>query len=158
MFGYVYKNASYRIEHFYPDHRRLDKILSHGFSIHLELEVAQKLINIKLPKDHLLNDIGLRYIQTVFGKCYDNDRLISYRSPFDFYKDSILVSHVNVPGNACSLDINSNNIKDLTPKTHLNNLVSTAISWEPHNVDSRNQAFTLLSLWLLWYESAMTYI
>lgn len=86
-----------------------------------------------------MNESGYRFIETV---CPWTSGHIS--TPPYMPIDGLLVGHINVPGNACGLDIYPSWSPDaIGPVQYL-----------PHNVDGTQQAYLILCLWTYWYNAA----
>jgi len=119
----------------------------YGFAIGLKAEFAKKCLNYKLKKENTdrLNLMGLERIKRVFS--YGD------RNPFYFHdmndEWTMLLRWVQVPGNACDIGDGG-----LEPKDILNMNDNDFIEFQPHNVDGMKQAYTLLSLWLKWFDCA----
>jgi hypothetical protein len=169
MNDFILKGKAYRIAGFAPDlsvlsDERQGGYLNHGFCISLQAEFARQLALTELPEGHKLNALGIEYLKAAFGRFEDRPLQLQpkwgkseprperlYDPPFRFWEDSLLVSHINVPGNACGLDIDHkwNACPMDTSDVHW----YQGVVWQPHNVDSVRQAHCLLSLWLLWYKT-----
>lgn len=172
MLNYVH-SIPFRIEGFAPDLQKYSHghgFQQHGFSVFLELSIAQQLRDTPAPEGHSLNEHGIMYLQSIWGKYRVPTKLqpssgapkeqekIIYDRPFTFFEDSLLVSNIRVPENACGLDIDHREI-DETPGSYGGDAkLKRALGWYPHNVDSMSQAFALLSLWLMWLDIVEAHI
>lgn len=148
--NWVYKGAPFRIEGFRPPAKE-NLIGGYGFSTHLALDVAERLARIELPKNHLLNEIGLRTIKATGVNT-------SPCPPFEFLNESLLVSHIKLQ--RCGLYIKSQPLLNpvLFKKNSSHRDILQAVSWSSSNVDNYPQAYTLLSLWITWYETVLPLI
>ena len=147
-------NFIYRINPIIPIKRDFFTIFP--VAAELDYHFALKAREIPMPQkslkrffeigDDIINKFGLKK----FGSVH----------PYNFVNGSWLLHYCVVPGNACDLGLDdfgrsdflenfervkkeSELIKELPP-----------ISYSPHNVDTKEQAFCLQSLWLCWAEYA----
>lgn len=122
---------------------------AYGLATGLDMNLAKKAFGKELTQktqdrfieigNHLVKSIGLT----------KEDRMIM--SPYMFIQNdekmyTCLLHFVRVPGNACDLGIEWNQIDDVKRENSHRNL----LEYGPHNVDSIHQAYGLLSLWLSW--------
>ncbi len=130
-----------------------------GFSATLNPAFALELLSLKADKKYTesLRKNGESFLRGMgfVGDSYE------IKNPFSFvqYKDerqTLLLHHVNVPGNACGLDLA---VKDFDYKEHdevLKDMIKKGdrgVYYSHHNVDSPRQRMGLLGLWLMWVES-----
>jgi len=117
----------------------------YGFTIYFDGGFTNKLRLIEIPPSSIdnFNEFGKEIIDTVFPK---NDIV----SPYLFVEGSWLLQVCRVPGNACDVGIDGSKASEIASR----NLEGHFIEYVPHNVDSRDQAYTLLALWNHWYTLA----
>lgn len=90
-------------------------------------------------------------------KLYGLEKLGSVQNPYSFIKNSLLIRGVNVPGDAADLSLDDYGIevfgsreewKELKEMTKIQPM--PPFDYVPHNIDTKDQAFCALSLWLNW--------
>jgi hypothetical protein len=70
-------------------------------------------------------------------------------------KPTLLLQYCQVPGNACDLGMDVDDIKRLQEEIRNGKNFDSIMNWieyGPHNVDNIPQAYSLLSAWLHWQE------
>ncbi|MEK6820518.1 MAG: hypothetical protein AABX71_02285 [Nanoarchaeota archaeon] len=136
----------YRIIGYSPTYH-LD-MSAYNFTIRLNMVFARKCLEIELPQAGFenLTRRGKEVIERVMRmKCYEPYRFLRK----DDGKNSALLQHCEVPGQACAIEIDGMDLPGLTRENPYENY----IDYNPHNIDSHSQAFCLLSLWLEWANS-----
>lgn len=115
---------------------------AYGFSIDLGGDLVTQALARKMPDGHRLNDLCKMLIERVQG---GDTKYV--RPPLTFAGDTMLLTHVQVKGDACTLDIDTD-YRTWGPGDSL----YRAIGYRPHNVDSCSQAYALLGCWNIWYD------
>ena len=118
-----------------------------GFDIILDGNFARKMRE-KYPNEEVkarLNGEG-RIIIARYGL-----EKMGNITPYDFLSGSWLPNSFRVPGNACDLGLECSDREELT-NTRLGEIEKglRPVTYTPHNVDGRDQAFCLLSLFTHW--------
>lgn len=134
----------YRIQGFEPPDD--DRLGGYGFNIIVSPDFCKKALNKCLPEVGYNN--LQRYAKNIVDKIMPN-RLPA--EPLNFFpmneKEqtlSCLLQSCSVPGNACSLGVSWAQLSGLKKGD------TDSLHYDPHNVDDKNQAFALLSIWLKW--------
>lgn len=65
-----------------------------------------------------------------------------------FWEDTMLLTNLTVPGNACGLDADHGSFERVLGGES----IIGGFKLTPHNVDSRDQAVALMITWLNWFE------
>lgn len=131
---------------------------SHSFGIEVHWQFAQAAASIK--QEDFQEQAAERAVKRLEIIWPDMEY---YRPPLRFYQDSILVTNIQVPGNACGLDASVEDVQELL-KPDANKRRAEAMRWphalrySPHNLDGMRQAYGLLSLWLSWFNVAAAYV
>ena len=121
-----------------------------GFSVFLDRDIARKAFETELPEDCNLNDIGRQIlVDCMRFSSYELDESF-IREPYHFLKNddgklTSLLHWVGVPGDACDLGIDHEEIEDLKINDY-----KGWVEYHPHNVDTLSQASFLLSLFIYW--------
>jgi len=118
-----------------------------GFIVYLDKELAKGAFDRTLPEKSPMMEIGREIIKN-YGF---SDAELKFFEPYLFARNennniSCLVQSFNVPGNACGLDADWQQIDDLKKRYDRGNF----IGYYPHNVDYAQQASALLSLFTQW--------
>jgi hypothetical protein len=132
----------YRINGFSPPNPY--RLGGYGYTILLDREFALKALNTKQPEyiKNFHEDIdNLLEILKISNKPYGHVR---------FCNDTMLISNISVFGNSCGLDIDWKSL-ELVIDEH-NHGYENDLAYYPHNVDSITQAYSLLSVFFVWYE------
>ena len=86
--------------------------------------------------------------------------MVHEKNPYHFIEESPLIQGVNVPGDAADLSLDEF-WRDEFQSDSWRELIKTGekqelppVSYTPHNIDTKDQAFCLLSLWLNWANTA----
>lgn len=121
-----------------------------GFSIALDTTFAQ------VVKSRALTDRFLEQLQTAAADW--GDRCAGYDGGsiprVNFWDDTMLLTNISVPGNACGLDMERDHFSRLDDQRW----PPRQIDYDPHNVDTMGQAAGLLAIWLFWFEGAFAQI
>lgn len=146
---FIYPNESfYVISGFLPPNSGSNSMGSgYNFSMGLNLDFALKAYNTEIPDIFFnnLNNYGKQIIKD-FG---ENPEFIQH--PFNFVENNndkltMLLRWCRVPGDACDLGIEGSDLDRFTRGDFNYGM----LGYGPHNLDNRNQAYSLLSLWLQW--------
>lgn len=147
----IKRNYIYRIPPIFPlEHRPPG---AWGFGVELDTAFAKKLRRVSLDESFYehLEKIGNSLIKDILPSSLVEKRW----KPYSFVEGSSLLHYVKVPGNACDLCLEHFCQNDFFE----NNLDSIhRVNYTPHNIDSKDQAFALLSLWINWANSAQDFI
>jgi hypothetical protein len=148
--SFVYPNQPfYVISGFFPDQDL--KLGSFNFSIGLDKNFVLKAYNTKAPQKGIdtlnINSINLikslgeedPFIKTPCELLIDDKSNLTY-----------LLRECRVPGNSCTLGITGADLDRLNS----NNFSDKMLVYEPHNIDNRTQAYSLLAIWLNWADIA----
>lgn len=125
------------------------------FSIDAELDYnfAFKARDTEMPEDikNRFNEMGNSIVKRFFGS-----RKLLPVQPYNFVEKSWLLHYCSVPGNACEFGLCEHAQSDLawyfekTKQSKIPIPEGLTASYSPHNVDTKDQAFCLQSLWLHW--------
>jgi hypothetical protein len=89
---------------------------------------------------------------------YSLARNPEFLTPYHFVEGSWFLHFCEVPGNACDLGLSTQFQHDFISNWERikseKNLTGRIVSYSPHNVDTKEQAFCLASLWLYWANNA----
>ena|SRR3989344_7519343 len=138
-------NFIYSIEGFFP---HLERFGSYKFNVHLDKKLAKNLFEKPLPEELERNLQESAKIIIKESRVLGLDINIPYFFVDNKNDKSCLLQGCIVPGNACDLGIDI----DCFFEESLNNF-KVPLIFRPHNVDSVNQAYSLLSVWLNWIEN-----
>lgn len=111
----------------------------YGFSITLAEPIVKALLNTKRD-DFVPLAIGVK------------ERLVkSHKKDYggchvEYYADTWLIRSIRVEGDCACFGIDGSTVSALTDKNRERN-----IKYNPHNIDSPEQAAIILSAWLLWF-------
>lgn len=149
---FKYGSAQYRIMGFGPI---AEGPGAWGFGIELAKPFAEALLQCDRPP------LMIQRMQEYAARCWprfmpwlaDHNELkdlwaVDAERCAMFHGEHSLVHSLNVPGQACGLDL-------------CDGVMSTmrdSVTWAPHNVDSPGQAGALLSMWLDWFSMAETLV
>lgn len=144
------KNFFYRIEGYSPT--KTGSGIRFGFSTSLDIKLAKKAYQTKITPKIEENLQKMAKLIIIDSGLAGQDEMI--RKPYSFVRRednlSTLLHFCTVPGNVCDLGLDINRISELKEDSDWKNW----ISYDPHNIDSLNQAYALLSVWLYWAETA----
>lgn len=122
-----------------------------NFATGLVRDFALKAYNTKLPFGMFerLNDDAKNTIKSL------GEKSKYIKNPYGFAEDkngnlTTLLRWCCVPGDACELGIDGFDF-DCIRDGRFNHKM---LIYEPHNIDSRTQAYSLLSIWLNWADVA----
>lgn len=124
---------------------------SQSFLIELDGSFAKKAFETELPDERY--DFIQERAQNIIERIYQHE--LNY-PPCIFVETesrslTYLVHSVSVPGNACGLNIDHDD-------NGFGNLIAGEdvgfVRYYPGNIDTTKQAFTLLSIWLMWQDIA----
>lgn len=122
-----------------------------NFSVGLDVDFALKAYNKELSDESFerLNSIGKQIIKDLG----EDSKYI--KNPYGFVgnkenKLTTLLRWCCVPGDACELGIEGSDLDSLRD----NRFHSKMLGYGPHNIDNMTQAYSLLSIWLTWADSA----
>lgn len=126
-----------------------------GFSTSLDIELAKKAYQTRIKEEVHDNIQKMAKLIIIDSGLAGQDETI--RKPYSFIRGednhlTNLLHFCTVPGNSCDLGLDINGISELKKESDL----KTFISYDPHNIDSINQAYALLSIWIYWAERAHT--
>ncbi len=121
-----------------------------GFDINLDPSFALKARKAKMEEKLYDNLQRMAVITTTNFKLDDHFGVSIKPNPYHFTEGSLLLQFVEVPGNACDLGI-YNGKRELLDNWKMNdNKNPYSVNYIPHNVDTKDQAYCLLSLWIHW--------
>jgi hypothetical protein len=137
------KKLLYRFDNFSPSLRAGGSI-RYDFSVFLDKGFAIKAQDFELdPKlRNRLQELGR---ETIFNKLFKGE---TYRDPYYFNKDSLLIQGIFVPGTGCHLAIDGFEIDYIKKST------DNVVTYAPHNIDTIYQAYSLASLFSMWVNYA----
>src|SRR3990167_912896 len=153
----VIENFLYRIEGFVPPSRGETRMGMYGFGVKLDLDFAKQAFQNELSDKfyEVIKSRGERIVRSVFPR----DKYIHEPYLFAGNENGIpsilngnrtfLANSFIVPGNACSLNLDRDETSRLTEKNPYPNYVE----YSPHNVDSIDQSYALLSLFMTWFDA-----
>lgn len=119
----------------------------YGFGIHLDSKFAKRTLDkreMSRTQERISQNFKTDILERLFPK--DKKWLLP---PFHFVEDSLLVQSIHVPGDACDLGIDWSDIDELKREQPYRTL-----TYGPHNVDSMQQAYGLLTLFTEWINIA----
>ena len=128
-----------------------------GFAVDLDPYFAIKLrgMNISPERTNRFQSEGREII-----KLHRIKGMVHEKNPHHFIEESPLIQGVNVPGDAADLSLDEF-WRDEFQSDSWRELIKTGekqelppVSYTPHNIDTKDQAFCLLSLWLNWANTA----
>ena len=132
-----------------------------GFCALLDCEFAMR------ARDTKIKEFTYRRLQEAGGIIISRVGLdnMGKVKPYRFMDESLLLHFAQVPGNACDLGIGhmfQGNFEEGDWEAHkafYTQMIEAgeelgAISYDPHNVDTKDQAYALLSLWVHWANTA----
>jgi len=110
-----------------------------GFSVNLSHKFAKVAMETPMTQEHRerLKKLANYSIKALAKR----DHHIVY----GYYDDSWLVTNFMVPGDACSLDLSRYDYKDVKKEDSCHDLC-----YDPHNVDSPLQVYSLISIVDIW--------
>ena len=133
----------YQIRDFTPGNSRG----GYGFSILLDRELAIQAFNTKMPGE--VNQRLNKFAKAIVKESgLAKTGFLSEREFYRFFNDSWLLQYCSVPGNATNIGIDPSDFDEVENDQGLD--VVNWIEYIPHNVDTMQQAYTLLSVWLDW--------
>jgi len=138
----------YRVENWCP--RRDNTWGGRGFNIDLSAEFARRCKAQKLHDEvrtHLVKECR-RDVVAIMGK-----DLPLFPCRLNFWEETCLLTNIDVPGNACGLDMGYSDFGALDD-TDRDSFRWRGVQYLPHNVDTIFQATALLGGWLRWYSLA----
>lgn len=133
----------YRIDGFVPS--QIDRFTSnYGFSATLDSKYAKKAYELELNKK-LYQNLTEAATSTIKNVGLSK----SIEKPYQFVQNNkgkltLLLQYCQVPGDACDLAVSWEDINLIKDSKEL------PLRYIPHNVDSHQQAYALLSIWLNW--------
>lgn len=142
--GYTYHYHIYGFGPPPPDECRLG---SCGFGVYLDPAFA-----LAAKSKPLGEEFGARFRERAadIGRlCAGHDGMTGELAA-NFWDDTLLLTNVSVPGNACGLDADRDQWNRLGEEYG-----PITFDYTPHNVDSMNQAAGLLSIWTAWFTAAL---
>lgn len=144
----IKKEFIYSIRGFSPPAKGDNNMGAWGFATKINGKVADELFKTILSEEEYetIQKIGRLIIE---GYKFDS----KFIRPYDFVKNkdgklTFLLHCCDVPGNACSLDLERVDLSQENPH------IKPWLEYIPHNVDTMPQAAALLSLWLKWADAA----
>lgn len=127
-----------------------------GFSTELNPDFARKARETKLTKE--FNDRMQNNGKNIIKLFFNIENTEDIYSPYNFMENSFLLHYVQVPGDACDLGLShicqEDFFKNDWERLKEQDLYPNYVTYSPHNVDSKEQAYCLLSLWLHWANGA----
>ena len=137
---------------------------SYNFNVYLDFDLAKKMYMTEMTErgHENLTKIAGMIIKRNFGE----GRLLS-RQPYKFVENeedklTCLLQYCDVPGDATGIGIDGMDINSLVrafkedPQRNIFRL--RGVTYSPHNIDTINQAYTLLSIWLNWINLTKSYV
>jgi hypothetical protein len=125
-----------------------------GFNIELDINYAIECCKWKMPWNAVektrLNELAAEIQNNIWHSA--EYPLFPRRHIYNFWEDTVLLTNVRVDeGSACGLDMDHNHFKDaMSGQIH----EYSRCVYLPHNVDGRDQALSLLTAWINWYDCA----
>lgn len=150
----IYPNeAFYVVSGFAP---RTDLIQNaFNFAIGLDSNFAIKAYEKELPEGsfEILNNQAKEIIKTL------GEKSEYIKNPYGFVENdkgnlTALLRWVCVPGDACELYMEGGEVDHIKKTGKVSN---DMLIYSPHNIDNRTQAYSLLSCWLNWADSAFAF-
>ena len=144
----IYPNIpSYVVSGFSPPPKGTGQS-GYGFAIGLLGKFAKVAAKVELTEEQYDK------FHTVGSIIMNRDRNHTLFPPYGFTeidgKMTMLLKYCRVDGSACDIGHTNHDLKNL-PDTRL-------LEYQPHNVDNMWQAYTLLSLWIKWWEIVHAFI
>jgi len=122
-----------------------------NFLVGLKSDFALKAYNKELPNGAFekLNEIEKGMIRSL------GEKSEYIKTPYMFVENNdgnltTLLRWCCVPGDACELGIDGSD----TDSFRQGRFNSKMLGYGPHNIDNRTQAYSLLSIWLNWVDTA----
>ena len=138
----------YRIHGFYPPDPNEILAGGFGFNILLNRDFARKALQTKLPEGAYKNLEGIA--NQIIGRAFEiEDHGIM---PYGFVENedkelTCLMHYCEVIGTRCNLYLEGSEIHEINMADNSRDF----IIYRGHNVDTLIQAYTLLSIWLNWF-------
>lgn len=141
-FGETYH---YELQGFGPPMPGEDRMGMWGFNIALDPDFADAAKEFEAPRDYheRFHRSAVRIGESCAG--YEGNK-----HSVGFLGDTLLLTNVSVPGNACSLDVDREQLSRLGTE-----YPPRQVLYAPHNVDTAGQAAGLLAIWADWYITAL---
>jgi hypothetical protein len=118
---------------------------SEGFNVQLSGAAAKRLSETVLPGDEYIKQFAYDIIDRCFKgrSMYGSEPVVFYKLPDG--RNTCLLKGCEVPGvNGCML------YADVNELDYIRKYGEREISYGTHNVDTKEQAYTLLAIWLCW--------
>jgi len=126
-----------------------------GFNSELDPEFAAKARDTRIPEE-VENNLQQHAGKIIQG--FGLAELGEIKNPYHFMEESYLLHFVTVPGDACELGLGSfcqdDFFEDGWRRLKEAGITPEGVIYVPHNVDSKDQAFCLQTLWLHWANGA----
>ncbi len=135
----------YSIEGFRPPSE--DGVCRWGFSAVIDRELARKARETEVSDEIRagLLKFGNEAIRRVFGRDFSSWELCG--EVYNFSGESLLLHYCSVPGDRCTLGMNSGEFE-----------FGRGVEYQSHNVDNAQQAYALLALWTRWANGVNIYL
>jgi len=152
MFG---ESFLYRIEGFEPHGEGMGRW---GFNVKLDINFARRAFQKEISEEiyENLGKIGEEIIRNIFPAynfiCPPYLHLRNNDGKPNPMKGNLtlLVGNLNVPGDACGLDVDYRDLEDLTKEE----TYEKYLTYSPHNMYNMKQAYALLSIFTRWVDAA----
>jgi hypothetical protein len=131
-----------------------------GFGITLGAGFARRCIDVPITPA-MLERSSARAIELLRLLFPEPHMLGEHEQPLAFQGGGFLLTNISVPGNACGLDMDWSDLRDINGLIELGGIhqgLASGVGLLPHNVDGWRQANALLTLWLDWYQTACAII
>lgn len=113
----------------------------------VDADFVSRCLNHKLERKNQesFNNFGIQILRNIFN--YKEGFFL--HDPFFFINDTLLIQGVQVPGNACGVDLES-----IDAVLNGGFKISNVVNYLPHNVDSITQAYSIAVLFNKWVQCA----
>ncbi|KKL68028.1 hypothetical protein LCGC14_2129090 [marine sediment metagenome] len=115
-----------------------------GFSIRLCPHFVHRCLQIKMPEGCRFQELAEKKLDLIWDVPLFNNH------PLRFYNETVLLTNITVPGNACGLDMDWNHLHAVEFKAPEEFHQYQVVSMNPHNVDCRQQQYSLLVCFMVW--------
>lgn len=137
----------YMVQGFQPPRSQEHRMGMWGFTISLDPAFALAAKGMPLDAEYLslLRTGALRV-----GEACAGYKGLRESQTVNFWGETMLLTNVSVPGNACGLDADQRDFERLSQEYG-----PISFDYTPHNVDTMGQAAGLLSIWTSWFQVAL---
>lgn len=150
MKGEVSKGL-YSIEAFMTNAADPGETSSRGFSIVLNAEVATAFLQMK-------REDGGRFVEELRQVIVRNSSVAGkYAEAPEFYGDTWLLTSIRLPSGTCAcFFLDGSTRAEIASAFESRTLLRRPLRFDPHNLDTIEQAATVLGVWLYWFNTILS--